>query len=281
MQTEDEILARARAYALFAELFTVGITDQNLALIKLIPDLGRVIEEDDISINNEKWGSEHYEIFGKNVHPYESIYLDVEMNLGGEITETISDFYHQISYDPPSSENADHIGVQLSAMAFLCRQALEFYDVQNSAAISSIYSAQQNLIENHILQWLPMLQQSLINQHSKFYISLCNLALELILDHHTAIQDITKSIPIRDLQLNNLLLEDKKTGLKDIALHILTPAYSGVFISQYEISRIARKLELPRGFGNRVQMFMNLVRAAVSFDALPSLLDEIRGKSVV
>lgn len=276
MQNKDQILARARAYELFAELFTLGISESNLEYVKLIPELRVDIGEDNDNQQADPRESDHYDIFGKNIFPYESIFLDKEMNLGGEIAESVSDYYHRIGFAPPSTENPDHIGVELSALAYLSRIEIELQDNPGSNETIFNRESQIELLDRHILQWLPMLHRSLIGQQNQFYISLCDLTMELLLDHHAILNERGLGISTVAVDESFTILEDSKTSLKDIAIYLLTPASSGVFISQAEISRIAKQLELPRGFGNRVQLLNNLFRTAISFDTLPKVLDEIK-----
>jgi hypothetical protein len=67
------------------------------------------------------------------------------------------------------------------------------------------------------------------------------------------------------------LLADEKTGLRDIARFLVTPPFSGLYIGKREVSRLARALDLPRGFGDRQQMLVNLLRAAAQYDRLDAL----------
>ncbi len=46
-------------------------------------------------------------------------------------------------------------------------------------------------------------------------------------------------------------------------------------MSRDEISRLARRHKLPRGFGSRGQMLTNLIKTAVQYDALPQLLAQL------
>jgi len=277
MQNQDKTLARARAHELFAELFTVGVSDSNSQYVKLIPELLPFLDEADLDYQDRMHESDHYEIFGKNIFPYESIFLDKEMNLGGEISESVTDFYQRIGYEPPTSENYDHIGVQLSALGYLSRLELELQEKQNSQELNYNREAQIELLDRHILQWMPMLNKALISQQNKFYSALCDLTLELLLEHRAILTEniLDNTFEAHDGGLR--LLEDSKTSLKDIAIYLLTPALSGVFISHSEISRIAKLHDLPRGFGNRVQMLTNLFRIAAGYDALPQVLAEIKG----
>jgi hypothetical protein len=68
------------------------------------------------------------------------------------------------------------------------------------------------------------------------------------------------------------ILRDQNTGLKEIAEFLLTPVHSGVFLSRDDLGSLARQLGLPRGFGNRQQIMLNLTRSAVQFNQLPDLL---------
>ena len=71
------------------------------------------------------------------------------------------------------------------------------------------------------------------------------------------------------------LLGDSKTSLEEIVTYLLTPAYSGIFFSRSDLAQLARRHEVPRGFGDRSQIFANLLRAAGKYDALPPLIDDI------
>lgn len=271
----DQILARARAYELFAELFTRGLSDSNSEFVKLIPELWPDVDAEKLDQLDNVHESDHYEIFGKNVFPYESFFLDKEMNLGGGIAESISAYYHRIGFEPPSTENPDHIGVELSALAYLSRIEITLLGQPDTNEAIFNRDAQMELLDRHMLQWIPMLDKALLSQQNQFYSALSDLTLELLLDHRAILNEKGPRISSLDLDDDLVILEDSKTSLKDIAIYLLTPASSGVFISQSEISRIAKQFELPRGFGDRVQLLNNLFRTAVSFDALPKVLNEI------
>ena len=66
-------------------------------------------------------------------------------------------------------------------------------------------------------------------------------------------------------------LEDPATGLRDIARFLLTPAYSGFFLTARDIARIGQAARLPRGFGSREQTLVNLMRTAAEYDEWPTL----------
>ena len=73
------------------------------------------------------------------------------------------------------------------------------------------------------------------------------------------------------------LLADESTGLRDIVAFLLTPPYSGLFLSRDDIGRLGRARNLPRGFGDRSQILLNLLRAAGSYDGVGGLLNDLAG----
>jgi len=71
------------------------------------------------------------------------------------------------------------------------------------------------------------------------------------------------------------ILENEKTSLKDIAAYLMMPVYCGVFFTRDDISRLAKQLQLPRGFGDRTQMMSNLMKTAVQYNLFPTLLQNL------
>jgi len=71
------------------------------------------------------------------------------------------------------------------------------------------------------------------------------------------------------------LLDDERTGLKDIARFLMTPAWSGLALSRDDIARLGRSAQLPRGFGDRTQMLTNLLRSAAEYDGLGAVLTRL------
>jgi hypothetical protein len=74
------------------------------------------------------------------------------------------------------------------------------------------------------------------------------------------------------------LLADDKTALRDIVEFIVTPPYSGVYWGRDDVGRLARAIELPRGFGGRDQMLLNLIRTAVQYKTIPALIHNLQAE---
>jgi len=97
--------------------------------------------------------------------------------------------------------------------------------------------------------------------------------LDLVAEHQFSL----KPDPRIDFQLPAPpgLLEDEGTGLKEIVDYLLRPAYGGIYLSRDDIGRLARQRSLPRGFGDRRQMLLNLLRSAANYGGLVAILGEL------
>jgi hypothetical protein len=71
------------------------------------------------------------------------------------------------------------------------------------------------------------------------------------------------------------VLQSETTSVKDIATYLLTPVYSGFYLSRDDVAWLARLHDLSHGFGSRQQMLANLLRAAADYDRLPALLSDL------
>jgi hypothetical protein len=63
--------------------------------------------------------------------------------------------------------------------------------------------------------------------------------------------------------------------VKDIANFLVTTPYAGIFLSRDNIGDLARRLNMPRGFGDRGQMMANLFRSGAQFEEMPAFLQTL------
>ena len=66
-----------------------------------------------------------------------------------------------------------------------------------------------------------------------------------------------------------------ETGVQDLADHLCRPIRCGLFLSSPVIERLARSLDLPRGFGDRRRILTELLRAAGRYDHLDAVFDTL------
>lgn len=71
------------------------------------------------------------------------------------------------------------------------------------------------------------------------------------------------------------MLANAKTGIRDIAEFLLTPSRSGLWISKANIQELGRDFNVPRGFGDRLQMLSNLLRNAAEYELVDQLISAL------
>jgi TorA maturation chaperone TorD len=225
----------------------------------------------------DRLAADHYTLFGLNVFPHESIFLDGEGDLGGAVSSSVLAFYQQAGYDVLlAGENPDHIGLELRLLAHLAAAESEAWEDGLPTVVQRLSDLQRRFLDEHLLRWLPGLVQAIRQQDEGFFSALADLSLELA-SEHIGSQEREPASAHPDFELPRFpdLLVHEKTSLKDFAHFLLTPACSGFYLSREDISRLASSLKIPRGFGSREQMLANLLRAAADYESLPPLVEGI------
>lgn len=275
---QDFVVARHRTYTLFGRLYLEGVTAVTLPVIAAIPELANALPAKD---NADEAAAAHQSLFGFNVFPYESIFLDNSGLLGGTVTDAVLHSYLEAGFEvDAASTSPDHIGHEMEMLAHLCAAEADAWQDHLPAVVERMRYLARDFLANHLLRWLVPFVVAVREQKRPFYTALANLTLEFIHDHWQEI-----SAPSAPLRLNNFLpnpptlLDNEKAGLKEIASYLTTPPYSGFFLSRDDIARLARQQEIPRGFGDRTQMLTHLLRGAAQFDALPALLDTLQAQT--
>jgi TorA maturation chaperone TorD len=258
----QKALARSHSYGLFGRFYLEGLTKDTLAPAKAIPELAATLPN---SIDFDQLAADHQHLFGFNLYPYQSIFLDSSGLLGGDITAGVLLAYEDAGFDVGvSSESADHIGHELRFLSYLC--GLE----AGSPGAGAIVAQQRAFLEGHLLRWLPVLVLAIRQERVPFYVSLARLTLDIVAEHWDSLEHEPS---VFKLPKPPNLLADERTGLKEIVAYLLTPVTSGFFLSRDDIGRLARELSVPRGFGGRQQLLLNLLRSAANYEALPAVLE--------
>lgn len=268
----QKALARSRAYTLFGRLYLDGLTGETLLRVQAIPELVETLPD---SFDADEAAADHQHLFGFNLFPYQSIFLDPSGLLGGDIAERALQCYQEAGFDvQDGSESADHIGHELHLLAYLSGQEAKARQDRRSGSLQRAIGLQRDFLDEQLLPWLPPLVQALGRQENAFYAVLADLTLNLVAEHRASL----KPGPEVDFQLASPpeLLEDEKTGLKEIVGYLLRPIYSGIYMSRDDIGRLARWHSLPRGFGDRQQMSLNLLRSAANYGGLSAILSQLQ-----
>jgi hypothetical protein len=137
---------------------------------------------------------------------------------------------------------------------------------------------QRRFLDTHLLRWLPPLVLAIKQQGDPFFSALADLTLELSASHWTEIWDESQphaGAPFASPQRDPPRALGSDEALRGLANYLLTPVYSGFYLSRDDIGRLAREHELPRGFGRRHGMLMNLLRSAMTYESLEAILESI------
>ncbi len=275
MHPADVATARSRAYTLFSRLYRDGLTPDGLKAARAVPALADALPE---AFDTEQAAADHYDLFHLNVFPYASLFLDEAGQLGGPVTDDARRWLRQAGYAADTSrESADHVGHALGLLAFVSgAEADAWHDGRADEAVR-MQGLQRRFFDAHLLWWLPAFAYAARRHGHPFYALLSDLTLDLALDHRLALGPSVEAVratpPLPDPPV---LLDDAKTGLKDIAAYRATPAWSGLYLSRADIGRLGRAEHLPRGFGARVLMLANLLHAAADYDRLDPLLTQLQ-----
>lgn len=266
-------LARSRAYDLFGRLYLQGLTDELWPIVQRVPELTDATPE---VFDADKAAADHYRLFGLNVFPYASLYLDDEGRIGGPVTDYVRHQFRQIDLGVDlSQESADHLGHELIFLGFIASAEADAWGDSTDVEVARMQHIQRHFLDRHLSWWLPVFAHAVRRQKYSFYTTLADLTLELVLDHRAALDpDVAESLTPA-LGTPPKLLDDQNTGLKDIAEFLSMPAWCGVCLSRDDIARLGRSERIPRGFGGRTRMLANLLRSAAEFDRLESVMNRL------
>ena len=264
-------LARANAYALFETLFLRGITPLTAKTLTQVPDLA---EKVDLDRGFAELASDHYSLFVHNIPPYASIFLEAEGRPGGYVTEKAATAYKDCGYRPKGqSEAADHIGHMVGCLSFLSGAEMDAWSDGLPKVAGQMRRIQVEILENQLLPWIFPFLWAVQSHKNKFFTTLTKLTADITADHYKSLKSLhrTFSTPLAEEQS----FVNDKTSLNDIVEYLLKPAQSGLWISSEMIGRLGREFELPRGFGERKTIFLNMLKAAGKYEAFAGLTNKL------
>ncbi len=282
---------RADGYLFLSQLLLTGVRASDLEQLRLIPDLSRHLP--DISSETSELGLgdlptlldtlavEHHRVFGCEVPPYASVFLDPGGMLGGQTTRWVDEERQSARLAPPMAETADHLGRELELLATLSRAGTPEGMDPSSLAV-------RRFIEDHLLWWLPSLIVTVDPLGSSFWSELLRLVLELVMDHRAMLARVHGS-GRQPTQPPTLSVDDTGLGTSDEARApfessvpgMTEPIRCGALITPHELRAIGRSNRLPTGFGGRARLLETLLDSASAYDTpvtrvLVRLLDDRR-----
>lgn len=125
------------------------------------------------------------------VNPYESYYLGDEPIISQEPTVEVKHIMDELGYGGHESyaEPADHVGVELAFMAFLCRAAAKQLDDGNREYARRYLALQRQFLDQHLLEWVPDLCDDLAAAtDATFYVGLADVTEAFLRSEADAIE---------------------------------------------------------------------------------------------
>jgi len=224
---------------------------------------------------------EYQRLFGFNLPPYESVFIDPSVMLMAPATERVQRLYQQAEWQPPASVRSgapDHLGLELLALA----------DWIESNRLDPAY----RLHTRHLALWAPPFGLTLqrLKPHP-FYATLAELTLDLLLTTLPGLSlagsdDLFPALPPPPIYrgTDETVMAADEAGEKEragaspfrgLAKRLLCPREAGLFLTRTDLARLGRGLDLPATVGERQHMVQTLFRQAMQYDLLPDLLDHL------
>lgn len=269
----------AKAFNLLSHFWLEEVRPSDLDLIAALPELADTLPATDASILTDL-AVEYQRLFGFNLPPYESIFVDPSLMLFGPAAARVQTLYHQAGWTPPAGVRIgapDHLGLELLALGEIQAKAKA---KEESGRLSS------QLHTQHLALWVPAFVLTLhrLTPHP-FYATLADLTLTLLLTtlrpHSQFTIDpfpILPQPPIYALDGRLIPPEEREpeTGLQGMVKRLLTPCEAGLYLTRADITRMSRALNLPSVMGERSYMLETLFRQAGEYELVPVLLDQLR-----
>ncbi len=244
--------ARQAAYGLLADLFRTGPAPEH---VELLSELGLLTE--DLPQDTDVVASEHFALFGLDVLPYASWFLEPGGMLGGSVTEMVARLARRFLGDVHVRDEPDHISSELELIA-----ALGGHDATSESFADELVE----FLDGHVLWWLPAFAFAVGRSGSGFYSRAADVLVELVASHRQALGVGASEESVLPEPFD--ILADDRTDVRQIAHYLATPALSGIVLLRSRIVAAGRTLGLPRGFGDRRLMIGNLLRSAAEYGAV-------------
>jgi TorA maturation chaperone TorD len=272
-------------------------TDQ--ALLETIPELAKTLPNSKAA-DLDTLAVEYQRLFGFNLPPYESVFIDPSVMLMAPATTRIQTLYQQAGWHPPAGTRTgapDHIGLEMLALA-------DMLDRNNQSAAVRLYV-------NHLALWVPSFIFTLkrLRPHP-FYQTLADLTLDLILatlpedkvpengdpfpelppppvyrgsgpdefspDGQSSTESSENLVP-HPTGTTDETAGEEAVRLRDVVKKLLPPCETGIFLTREDIARTAKDLSLPVAtMGDRARMLETLFRQAGEYDLVPALFERLQ-----
>jgi len=129
--------------------------------------------------------------------PHESFYLDEKKQVGGHVTVAVQRFYDTsvVRLSGTDMELADHIGVELEFMKFLCNLESRFWSANSEDGLKTCIGFQRDFLDGHLLRWHQMLGQKIVEESGlDLYRALARLTNDFLESERTFVSALSKEV---------------------------------------------------------------------------------------
>lgn len=276
--SEERAAMRAgwqRAYALLGALSCEGLDAERLEWVRALPPLAeRLPPAPDL----DALAADHYALFGHEVFPFAGVFMG-ETGLVGEgaAAGVLRAAYGVVGVPVPEDPSVDHLGQGLRCLAILLDAEREGRAHADEVDVRTLERWQQRVLDEALLPWMPPLMSALAVQPASLWTRVIEMAIGVLAQHRAqlaGLPQVTGSLAAAARGVE-AVLDDPRTGLVKVAEALVTPIRSGVYLARRDVETVARRCELPCGFGARHGMLERLMRSAAEYDQLPRVLDEL------
>jgi TorA maturation chaperone TorD len=282
------------ALRILSHFWLEELRTDDLSLLRALPELADTLPQTGIATLTDL-SVEYQRLFGFNLPPYESVFIDPSAMLMAPATERVQQLYQEADWTPPPDTRTggpDHLGLELLALADWLEQG------QSELAT--------RLQTGHLALWTPVFVLTLqrLDPHP-FYARLAELTLDLLLATLPVLPLPPGADPFPDLppppkfrsteenwpppefeageadQLAPLSLRENSQeaipGLRPVLKRLLAPRRAGLYLTRQDIARLGHTLDLPGAMGDRYRMLETLFRSARQYELMPSLVGQVSG----
>ncbi len=241
---------RPERYEFLARLFLYEPDETSLAAWQQEPRLAPAFPTTsrDLSV-------EFTRLFSLNVFPYASVFMDSDVFMNTETTARVEAAYQQANFEPDPSlpmGAPDHFALELTFVSYLLKRGRA--------------TQAEEFLWSEVLPWAGIFLHAVEKNARE---SLYRLAAQETLGwlgRESARGEMQYTREVVPPALTN-----DEDDLEGVVSKLLIPAHAGIFLSKEEISLMARKIEVPLGFGDRTLMLKSLFRAAGEYGRIGGL----------
>ena len=265
------------ALRILSHFWLAEVVPADEATIAGLPELAAALPVvDETALTN--LAVEYQRLFGFNLPPYESLFIDPSAMLQAPATARVQTLYNLAGWQPPGEARVaavDHLGLEMLALADW-----------------GLTGPGEQLLTRHLALWLPVFCQTLhrLNPHP-FYTTLSDLtqALFLSLLPETPVAsaaDLWPALPSPPVfrasgeavgPVSETEEErEEAIGLRQIIKRLLSPHEAGLFLTREDIARLNHQIHLTPTMGDRYRMLETLFQQAGQYELVGEVLEGLQ-----